>query len=66
LQVVFKGAGGPASGPVEGVQYSARQYRWRPSATGGRPALSLPPEAIRAPDWRAITLPPLSLTVARG
>ena len=53
--------------PLTVLQYSAKQYQWRPQAELGRPLRSDPPETklVSAPST-VILLPPMSLTVVRG
>ena len=51
-------------GPFTVIQYSPQQYLWRADGAKGRPVRSRPPRRFQA--TRAITLPPLSLTVVRA
>jgi hypothetical protein len=70
-QVRFDGVGTEGrtwSGPLEVVQYSPKQYTWKPNGAKGHPTQSDPPERFHLATGLAsgIMLPPMSLTVLRG
>ena len=53
-----------ATGPAQVVQYSPRQYAWKPNGPNGHPSRNLPPERFVAKDaGAALKLPASSLTV---
>jgi hypothetical protein len=53
-----------ASGPGLLVQYSPKQYVWKPNGPNGRPSRDLPPERLALKDSsQSVNLPASSLTV---
>jgi hypothetical protein len=53
-----------ATGPAQGVQYSPKQYAWKPDGPKGRPSRNLPPERLTLKDaGQVVNLPAFSLTV---
>ena len=53
-----------AKGPAQVVQYSPKQYAWKPDGPNGHPSRNLPPERFTVKDaGAALNLPVSSLTV---
>lgn len=69
-RVRFSGAaagGGDWTGPLDMIQYSARQYAWKADGAQGRPERSEPPVRTQLAGGlpAGVELPPMSLTVIR-
>jgi hypothetical protein len=62
------GEGADWTGPLDVIQYSARQYEWTANGADGHPKHSDPPVLLRFPEGLAsrIELPPMSVTVIRS
>jgi len=46
--------------------YSPKQYQWKDAGAASHPTRDLPPRRFTLPAGASLTLPPWSLTVARG
>jgi F5/8 type C domain len=64
----IEGQSGDWRGPLEVLQYSGEQYKWRANGASGKPVRSEPPKTtqILSHPSPTIELPAMSITVARG
>ena len=59
------GAEWTATGPAEIISYWSAEYRWHPASDHGCAQPDHPPVRLVQPAGQPLTLPPMSLTVAR-
>ncbi|MGZ3838652.1 MAG: discoidin domain-containing protein [Flavisolibacter sp.] len=52
--------------PLEGYQYSGRQYQWKTDGLSSHPIRNLPPAPLRVNSGEQLLLPPYSLTVLKS